>query len=54
MPEIAGGRGTVWAAHRGEFPCSERTFYRYVDAGFLDFVLDEHVRACVEGFCDAL
>ena len=24
----------VWAAHRGEFPCSERTFYRYVDAGF--------------------
>lgn len=24
----------VWAAHEGEFPCSERTFYRYVDAGF--------------------
>lgn len=24
----------VWAAHRGELPCSERTFYRYVDAGF--------------------
>lgn len=24
----------VWAAHKGEFPCSERTFYRYVDAGF--------------------
>ncbi len=24
----------VWAAHRGEFPCSGRTFYRYVDAGF--------------------
>ncbi|HET6498351.1 MAG TPA: IS30 family transposase [Coriobacteriia bacterium] len=23
----------VWAAHRGEFPCSERTFYRYVDLG---------------------
>jgi len=24
----------VWATHRSEFPCSERTFYRYVDAGF--------------------
>lgn len=24
----------VWAAHKGELPCSERTFYRYVDAGF--------------------
>ncbi|MBU4555981.1 MAG: IS30 family transposase [Actinobacteria bacterium] len=24
----------VWATHRGDFPCSERTFYRYVDAGF--------------------
>jgi IS30 family transposase len=23
----------VWAAHPGEFPCSERTFYRYVDLG---------------------
>ena len=23
----------VWAGHRGEFPCSERTFYRYVDLG---------------------
>lgn len=23
----------VWAAHRDEFPCSERTFYRYVDLG---------------------
>ncbi|MGB4581718.1 MAG: IS30 family transposase [Coriobacteriia bacterium] len=26
--------GQVWATHRDEFPCSERTFYRYVDAGF--------------------
>lgn len=24
----------VWATHKDEFPCSERTFYRYVDAGF--------------------
>lgn len=24
----------VFSAHREEFPCSERTFYRYVDAGF--------------------
>lgn len=24
----------VWAAHEDEFPCSGRTFYRYVDAGF--------------------
>ena len=24
----------VWASHRPEFPCSERTFYRYVDLGF--------------------
>ncbi|MCL4554322.1 MAG: IS30 family transposase [Actinobacteria bacterium] len=23
----------VFSAHRGEFPCSERTFYRYVDLG---------------------
>lgn len=23
----------IWASHRGEFPCSERTFYRYVDLG---------------------
>lgn len=23
----------VWANHRSEFPCSERTFYRYVDLG---------------------
>lgn len=23
----------IWAAHAGEFPCSERTFYRYVDLG---------------------
>ena len=23
----------VWASHREEFPCSERTFYRYVDLG---------------------
>jgi IS30 family transposase len=23
----------VWATHAHEFPCSERTFYRYVDAG---------------------
>lgn len=23
----------VWAAHKGKFPCSERTFYRYVDLG---------------------
>lgn len=23
----------VWASHRNEFPCSERTFYRYVDLG---------------------
>jgi IS30 family transposase len=23
----------VFSAHKGEFPCSERTFYRYVDAG---------------------
>ncbi|MBW6468487.1 MAG: IS30 family transposase [Coriobacteriia bacterium] len=26
--------GHVWTAHKGEFPVSERTFYRYVDAGF--------------------
>jgi IS30 family transposase len=25
--------GHVWATHGSEFPCSERTFYRYVDAG---------------------
>jgi IS30 family transposase len=24
----------VWATHKDEFPCSGRTFYRYVDAGF--------------------
>lgn len=24
----------IWASHREEFPCSERTFYRYVDLGF--------------------
>lgn len=24
----------VWATHRASFPCSERTFYRYVDLGF--------------------
>lgn len=23
----------IWASHRTEFPCSERTFYRYVDLG---------------------
>jgi IS30 family transposase len=23
----------IWATHRVEFPCSERTFYRYVDLG---------------------
>lgn len=23
----------IWASHRAEFPCSERTFYRYVDLG---------------------
>jgi len=23
----------IWASHRMEFPCSERTFYRYVDLG---------------------
>jgi IS30 family transposase len=23
----------IWATHRSEFPCSERTFYRYVDLG---------------------
>jgi IS30 family transposase len=23
----------IWASHRLEFPCSERTFYRYVDMG---------------------
>jgi IS30 family transposase len=23
----------IWASHREEFPCSERTFYRYVDLG---------------------
>jgi IS30 family transposase len=23
----------IWASHRPEFPCSERTFYRYVDLG---------------------
>lgn len=23
----------IWASHRNEFPCSERTFYRYVDLG---------------------
>lgn len=23
----------IWATHRPEFPCSERTFYRYVDLG---------------------
>ena len=23
----------IWASHRSEFPCSERTFYRYVDLG---------------------
>lgn len=23
----------IWASHRLEFPCSERTFYRYVDLG---------------------
>jgi len=23
----------IWASHKGEFPCSERTFYRYVDLG---------------------
>ena len=23
----------IWATHRHEFPCSERTFYRYVDLG---------------------
>lgn len=26
--------GHVWAAHSGDLPCSERTFYRYVDTGF--------------------
>ncbi|MDP2232954.1 MAG: helix-turn-helix domain-containing protein, partial [Actinomycetota bacterium] len=24
----------IWASHHSEFPCSERTFYRYVDLGF--------------------
>lgn len=23
----------IWASHKDEFPCSERTFYRYVDLG---------------------
>lgn len=26
----------IWAAHKGEFTCSERTFYRYVDLGLGD------------------
>ena len=36
----------VWATHRDEFCCSERTFYRYVDAGFGDLKNLDLVAKC--------
>lgn len=50
----------IWAAHRDELPCSERTFYRYVDLGLGDMKNLDLVSKCryrprkkrpVERFC---
>ncbi len=38
--------GHVWAAHRGEFTVSERTFYRYVDLGLGDLKNLDLVAKC--------